>query len=242
MRLEVRGLSVTYGAVKALKNIDLRLKEGVNVLIGPNGAGKSTLLKALACIVPYEGAVVVDGHEISSLDPSERMRVITYIPPYVPALPDVTVGDLLLVDTSVDRERLNFYAAFLDLNHLLERRIWEVSSGELERALIARGLSRDSAIYAVDEPLAHTDIRYQVRVLKELKELAWKEGKVVIVASNQLNPIMNFADYVIALKSGELFFSGPLEEFLSEELITKLYGVKVKLLKEGSYVDVLPIA
>ncbi len=242
MKLEVKRLSVDYGAVKALRNIDLELGEGVTVLIGPNGAGKSTLLKALACIVPYKGSVVFNNHEISSLHPSERMKLITYIPPYVPALPDITIGDLLLVDTSMDRSRLNYYVNFLDLNHLLERRIWEVSSGELERALIARGLSRNSAIYEVDEPLAHTDIRYQVRVLKELRELAWREGKIVLIASNQLNPIMNFADYVIALRGGELFFTGPAKEFLKEKIIAKLYGIKVKLLKEGPYVDILPIA
>ena len=237
--LEIRNLSVRYGDVQALKNINLRINSGFTAIVGPNGSGKSTLLKALAGLVKYEGRILFNGRPFSTLDPVMRRKLITYIPPYASAMPDMNIGDVLLVGEGVRHEKLDYYVDLFDLSPLLRRRVWEVSSGELQRALIARGLSRDSTIYGVDEPISHTDVKYQLRILKELRSIS-SGNKHVLVASNQLNPVLNFADEVIALRGGNLYFFGRVSDFISEEVIRGLYGIKVKVVRVNSLIDVIP--
>ena len=239
--LEVRRISVRYGSTIALSNISFELKEGLTALVGPNGSGKTTLLKALAGLVECEGDVLLNNLRISELPSAERRKAITYIPPYVSAMPELNIGDLMLTGESIDLDRLNYYVKEFGLEGLLNRRIWEVSAGELQRSLLARGLSRDSAIYAVDEPFSHTDIKNQLIVLKELRRIA-KMGKLVIVASNQLNPILGFSDSVIALKKGKMFFKGSLSEFLREDIIGMLYEVNVKVFRSGPAIGVVPLS
>ena len=237
--LEFRGLSVKYGRVNALRNINLRIDSGFTAIVGPNGSGKTTLLKALAGITEYEGEIILNGKPISSFDPVTRRKLITYIPPYTQAMPDMNIGDILLVGEGISRDKLEHYVKLMDVSNLLERRVWEVSSGELQRALIARGLSRNSIIYSVDEPVSHTDVKYQLRVLKELKDISLR-SKHVLIASNQLNPVLRFADEVIALKKGSVHFFGSLPEFLNEDIIKGLYGINVKVVRINSLIDVVP--
>ena len=239
--LRVVNLSVAYGELMALRNINLSIGSGLTAVVGPNGSGKTTLLKALAGLMQYEGNILLDGKPLSLLNPATQRRLVTYIPPYVQAMPDMNIGDVLLVGEGIDMGRLEYYVKMLDVDGLLERRIWEVSSGELQRSLIARGLSRNSLIYCVDEPISHTDVKYQLRILRELKEISVRD-KYVLVASNQLNPVLSFADRVIALRKGDIYFSGDLEEFLNEGLIRGLYGVRVRIVRIGSLIDVVPVA
>jgi len=236
----VRNLSVAYGGLRALKEVSFKVSDGFIAIIGPNGSGKTTLLKALAGLIDYEGEIFIEDKPISSLDPATRRKLITYVPPYIQAMPDMNIGDILLVGESLNHSMLEYYVKVFDVDLLLERKVWEVSSGELQRALIARGLSRDSIIYGIDEPISHTDVKYQLRVLEELKRVSSRKGKHVLVASNQLNPLLRFADEVIALKNGEVYFSGCLNEFLNEDIIRGLYGINVKIVNVDSLVDVIP--
>lgn len=223
-----------------MKGLDLAIPEGMVIIVGPNGAGKTTFLKAVTGLLKYTGKVLIDDVEITEISSQEKSKYLTYIPPTVPAMPEMNIGDLLLTGPALDKNLLERYVQLLGLSELLDRKIWEVSSGELERALIARGLARGSKVIGVDEPLSHADIKYQLRILKELKALS-RKGKIVLVATNQLNPVLNFADMVIALVNGNLLYFGSTEGFLHEELISKLFNVKVKIVKHDGLVDVLPV-
>ncbi len=238
--LEVRNLSVAYGEVNVFRGVSFELGPSLVALIGPNGSGKTTLLKAIAGMVPYSGEVLIDGTNLRSIHTCERARYVTYIPPTISALPDMTIGDLLLSDNSADMALLEEYVRVFGVEHLLFRRIWEVSSGELERALLARGLARHSRVLLVDEPLSYTDVRYQLVIMRCLRRLA-DEGRVVIVASNQLNPLLNYVDHVLALKDGRLFINASLEAGVDERRLSELYGVKMKVIVADNTVDVVPI-
>ena len=236
--LELRNLTVKLGAIHAVREVTLRIEGGFVAVVGPNGAGKTTLLKAVCGLIPYEGSVKVGGREVREIPPYEREGVASYIPPYVAAMPDLTVGDLLLFGGG-RKDFMERYVGVFGLQHLLGRRLWEVSSGELSRALIVRGLSRDALIYGVDEPLSHIDIRYQVLVLDVLRSMS-REGKLVMMATNQLNPVLNYVDLVIALKNGRIMYAGRVDDFLNPEIIGELYGVHVKVIKRDGVIDVIP--
>ena len=239
--LVVKDLEVLYGRFRAITGINLKLKFGLLVaLIGPNGAGKSTLLKAIAGMLSYSGSIIIDGVEVRDLGPWERVKYVTYVPATITSTVDVTVGDLLLSSEGIDLELLEGHVRMFDLNELLSRRIWEVSTGELERALIVRGLSRSSKVYLFDELLSHIDLRYQIRILKYLRKLVSK-GRLIMIASNQLSPLLNFTDYVVAIKSGKLLAAGATEEVIKSDLLEDLYGVKAEILKHKNLIDVVPV-
>ena len=143
--LVVKNLEVFYGNFKAISNVNLELRSGSLVaVIGPNGAGKSTLLKAIAGMLSYNGTITIEDVEVRELSPWERVKYVTYVPATIATTVDITIGDLLLSTEGVDLGLLENYVRMFDLGSLLNRKIWEVSTGELERALIVRGLSRFS--------------------------------------------------------------------------------------------------
>ncbi len=238
--LEVSGLRVRYYGRPVINGITLTLRPCLAALIGPNGSGKTTLLKAIAGIIDYEGVVRIEGTDIRRMDLYEKASHVTYVPPTIAALPDMSVGDLLLTGPNLSFERLEYYIDLLGLRNLLYRRLWEVSSGELQRALIARGLARDSVVYLIDEPLSYTDMRYQLVIMKHLKHLV-KQGKLIIVASNQLNPLLNYVDHILALKDGRLFINASLDKGLDEAALSELYGVKVRIIRSEDFVDAIPV-
>ena len=238
--LGVENLSVAYGKVNVIKGVSFELRPSLVALIGPNGSGKTTLLKAIAGMVPYSGEVLIDGINLRRIRVDRRTEYVTYVPPTISALPDMTIGDLLLSDSSADVALLERYVRIFGVECLLFRRIWEVSSGELERALLARGLARRSKVLLVDEPLSYTDVRYQLVVMRCLRRLA-NEGRVVVVASNQLNPLLNYVDRVLALKDGKLFINAPLKTGVDEDKLSELYGVKMKVITIDNIVDVVPV-
>ncbi len=238
--LGVENLSVAYGKVNVIKGVSFELRPSLVALIGPNGSGKTTLLKAIAGMVPYSGEVLIDGINLRRIRVDRRTEYVTYVPSTISALPDMTIGDLLLSDSSADVALLERYVRIFGVERLLFRRIWEVSSGELERALLARGLARRSKVLLVDEPLSYTDVRYQLVVMRCLRRLA-NEGRVVVVASNQLNPLLNYVDRVLALKDGKLFINAPLKTGVDEDKLSELYGVKMKVITIDNIVDVVPV-
>lgn len=238
--LEVRNLSVAYGEINVFKGVSFELGPSLVALIGPNGSGKTTLLKAIAGMVPYSGEIFIDCTNLRFIHAGERARYVTYVPSTISALPDMTIGDLLLSDSGADMDLLEKYVRVFGVEHLLFRRIWEVSSGELERALLVRGLARHSKVLLVDEPLSYTDVRYQLVTMRCLRRLA-NEGKVVIVASNQLNPLLNYVDHVLALKDGKLFINASLRSGVDEGRLSELYGVRMKVIVVDNIVDVVPV-
>ncbi len=238
--LRVENLSVAYGGVNVIRGVSFELRPSLVALIGPNGSGKTTLLKAIAGMIPYSGEVFIGSTNLRSVHAGERTKYVTYIPSTISALPDMTIGDLLLSDNSADVALLERYVRIFGVENLLFRRIWEVSSGELERALLARGLARHAKVLLVDEPLSYTDVKYQLVIMRCLRRLA-NEGKVVIVASNQLNPLLNYVDHVLALKDGKLFINASLGAGVDEGKLSELYGVKMKVIVVNNTVDVVPV-
>lgn len=238
--MEVRNLSVSYGGVQVLKGVDLRLNAGLTVVIGPNGAGKTTLLKAISGLVDFQGVVKLFDRELNSLDQAERVRLVTYVPPIVEALPDVTVGDLILSDLTVNHGLLLKYIEIFQLHALLTRKLSLVSSGELSRALLARGLSRNSRVIVLDEPLSHVDVRFQLILLKHLRALS-QDGRVILIASNQLNPLLSHIDYVVAVKEGEVAFVGSVADLLKTDTLSRIYGVRFEVVRVGDFTDLIPV-
>ncbi len=255
MKIIVDGVDVWYNSTQALKNISFEiLSNETTFVIGPNGAGKSTLLKTIASIVnPVKGAVYIDGKNIAKLSPRDIGKIISYVDPYISRSIPSTVLEFLLTARyphqkifsfsipSQDLEIIDKIARQLDIEHFLERRLDRLSSGELQRVLIARALIQKPKVLLLDEPSAFLDIRYRLEVLEHIKTITKESNIVCIVAIHDLYLASLYADKVILMYNGEIVAVGDPDTVFRKELLEEVYKVKVSIAKVDGRDIVIPM-
>ena len=191
-----------------LSDISLSLSPGHLVaLVGPNGAGKTTLLRALAGLVPSDGAIHVGGDALASLSLRERARRFAYLPQGhivhwpLPARDIVALGRYPHGATDPARLTPKDIEAVLramqaaDVIAFSERRVTELSGGERSRVALARVFAVEAPVILADEPTSSLDPRHQIDVMKTLRAAADK-GTLVIVVTHDLGLAARFADLV----------------------------------------------
>ncbi|ALL01465.1 hypothetical protein Pyrde_1421 [Pyrodictium delaneyi] len=193
-----------------LENVELKLEPGTVLLVaGPSGSGKSTLLKTLAGVVPFieeasvEAEIRVRGERLDQLPPGRRP--IAYLPQ--------DPGELALGEYGA--EVLLFYGAKprLPLANLLDRRIYEMSSGQLQRLVLSAVTGRDRDIVLLDEPLANLDAESSSQAYNTIRELI-RNGVSVVIAEHRLSRVAGLASEMLVLSRGRLVFRGSPEEGL----------------------------
>jgi len=235
--LTARDLSVKLAGRAVLKNISLALSPGHLVaLVGPNGAGKTTLLRALAGLVPSDGAIHVGGDALSSLPLRERARRFAYLPQGhivhwpLPARDIVALGryphgatDPARL-TAKDTEAVLRAMQATDVVEFNDRRVTELSGGERSRVALARVLAVEAPVILADEPTASLDPRHQIDVMKSLRQAADKAA-LVIVVTHDLGLAARFADTVLVLSEGRLVSQGPSAEALSDDIMGDVFRI-----------------
>ena len=235
--IAAQGLSVTLAGRLVLKDVSLALSSGhLVVLVGPNGAGKTTLLRALAGLVPSEGAIHVGGAALSSLSLRERARRFAYLPQGhlvhwpLPARDIVALGryphgatDPARL-TPKDTEAVLRAMQATDTIEFSARRVTELSGGERSRVALARVLAVEAPVILADEPTASLDPRHQFDVMKSLRAAADK-GVLVIVVTHDLGLAARFADTVLVLSEGGLVSQGAPAQALSEQIMGDVFRI-----------------
>ena len=235
--LTARGLSVTLAGRLVLDDVSLALSSGHLVaLVGPNCAGKTTLLRAMAGLVPSEGAIEVGGAALSSLTLRERARRFAYLPQGhivhwpLPARDIVALGRYPHGTTDPARLTPKDAEAVLramqatDVVEFSERRVTELSGGERSRVALARVLAVEAPVILADEPTASLDPRHQFDVMKSLRASA-DQGVLVIVVTHDLGLAARFADTVLVLSDGRLVSQGAPADALSEKTMADVFRI-----------------
>jgi iron complex transport system ATP-binding protein len=235
--LTARGLNVTLSGRAVLTDVSLALSPGHLVaLVGPNGAGKTTLLRALAGLVPSDGAIDVGGEALSSLPLRERARRFAYLPQGhivhwpLPARDIVALGRYPHGATDPARLSPKDTDAVLramratDVMEFSERRVTELSGGERSRVALARVLAVEAPVILADEPTSSLDPRHQIDVMKTLRAAA-DEGTLVIVVTHDLGLAARFADTVLVLSDGRLVSQGAPADALSEQVMAEVFRI-----------------
>lgn len=237
--IQAEDIRAGYGAADILGGITFRLERGeVLGVAGPNGSGKSTLLRALTGLLPLRtGSIQLDGSELGSLGARARARACAVQPQVEAPLFDFTVRQFVLLGrhphrsplapaTQADHEAVRNALGQSGLETLADRSIRSLSTGEWQRALLARALAQETPVLLLDEPAAHLDPGHRHAVHVLLRELARTRNTAVLCISHDLNLASEFCDRLMILCKGKIRALGPPEEAMQEELLQDVFQCK----------------
>ncbi len=212
------------GEKEILKNINLKLNDGFNVITGPNGGGKSTLAKIIAGIItPTSGKILLDGEDITNLSITERAkRGISFAFQQPVRFKGITVHDLISLASGKDigmTEACDYLSQVgLCARDYINREVnASLSGGELKRIEIATVLARGTKVSLFDEPEAGIDLWSFNSLIKVFEKLHETLGGSIMIISHQ-ERILNIADKVIVVANGTIKAVGTKEEILPELL------------------------
>jgi ABC-type branched-subunit amino acid transport system ATPase component len=225
--LVVAGLDVAYGPLQILFGVDLVVDPGeVLALLGTNGAGKSTLLRAITGLTPpTAGRVVLDGEEITDLEPAERVRRgLVMVPGGNAVFPPLTVeenlrlgGYLLRGDPHSFRERRSeVLERFPALRDRLDQPAEALSGGERQMLALAKALLLHPTVLCIDELSLGLAPRVVQDLLQVVRALS-ADGVTMIVVEQSLNVALSVADRAVFLEKGHVRFEGAAAELADRD-------------------------
>ncbi|WP_338025282.1 biliverdin-producing heme oxygenase [Corynebacterium sputi] len=237
--VHVRNLTVRIGNRSLLSSVSLSASPGrVTALVGPNGAGKSTLLKVIAGDIPAGGGEAVMGEEnVGKLGARRLAELRAVLMQAQTASVPFTAGEVVdfgrAPHAQADPELRARIIRSCDIAHLLDRPVTVLSGGELSRVHLARVLLQDTPVLLLDEPTAALDLRHAEAVLRIAAERA-AAGATVIVVLHDLSAAAAHADDVVVLERGEIVARGAPEQTLTADLVSRIYGTPVEILRDSA--------
>ncbi|MDR0524105.1 MAG: ABC transporter ATP-binding protein [Candidatus Methanoplasma sp.] len=243
MHLKIDSVEFGYSSVPVLNDISMELDGAKFVsILGPNGVGKSTLIHCINKILsPDSGAVFLDGKDVREITIREMAKSIGYVPYSANDTFPLTVVDTVLMGRhphskwkTLDRDLDIVYDALrtLGISHLAMRPFNELSAGQHQKVMLARGLVQEPKILLLDEPTSNLDIRHQLEVTKMLKSLSSEKGMLVIMISHDINIASKFADEVILMHRGDIYSVGSPSEVITEDNLAAVYGVASRVVED----------
>ena len=241
--LSTSNLSIGYTAKGSKKiiaeNINLSIKQGKLIsLVGGNGIGKSTLLRTLTGIQkPLSGTVLLNNKNISSYQSRYLAQNLSLV--LTEKLPpsNLSVFELIALGrqpytnwlgklSAEDLDKINDAISLTHTEHLIDKKNYEISDGQLQIVLIARAIAQDTAVIILDEPTTHLDLHHKVSVFKLLKKLSQETNKSILFSTHDIDLAIQVSDEMIVMTESSVEQDQPCN------LITK--GVFNSLFKDSS--------
>ncbi|MCI8429602.1 MAG: ABC transporter ATP-binding protein [Lachnospiraceae bacterium] len=233
--LEVSNLNVSYGGIKAVKEISFAVPKGqVVTLIGANGAGKSSTLRSIVGLVhPESGSIRFDGNELAGL-PTDQIvsKGITLVPEGRRVFPDLTVLENLKIGAYMRRDSLEEDLNWVhELFPRLQERSWQLagtlSGGEQQMLAIGRALMSRPELIMMDEPslgLAPIVVQGVFDIIREIN----KQGVTILLVEQNANMALKAADLGYVMETGRITLSGTGKELAENEEVKAAYLGKAK--------------
>ena len=243
MKLNVNGISFSYPSKSVLNDITFSF-EGPQLvaILGPNGVGKSTLIYCIDRILkPSVGTVVVNDKDTREYSMKELAKTIGYVPYASTDTFPMTVVDAVLLgrhphsnwkSTRADVKAVYDVLRMMGIEDLAKRQFNELSAGQHQKAMLARGLVQEPQVMLLDEPTANLDVRHQLGVTKLLRDIAKERNMLIIMICHDLNIASKYADSIIMMKDGKIYATGTADEVITKENIETVYDVRCKIIDD----------
>lgn len=237
--LEIKDLVTKIEEKKIINNIHLNLSKGEFLgIVGPNGAGKTTLLRSITNVLkPIDGKIKINNKNIENMNRKEISKIMSMVPQNSFISFPFKAKDVVLMGRSPykgrfdsineeDRKEAKKYMNLTNTWQFRDKKVNELSGGEIQRISIARALVQNPQILLMDEPTSHLDLNHEFNVLSLIKELQ-EDGLSIISVFHDLNLASRFCDRIIILKKGKIFSKGKPKKILTTENVSKVYGANV---------------
>jgi len=247
MSLNLKSVSLKLDNRQILKDVSLEINEGEIVsVIGPNGAGKSTLLNVLTGdITPDSGDTIYDNRQLNKISIQERAFTRSVMSQMQTLVFNFNVKDVVemgWLQRGNSDFSSNFSIAFeavtkeCNVQNLVHRKFNSLSGGEQRRVHFARTLlqlwrpsqSNDPRYLLLDEPTANLDLSSEMLLMNILKARASSNVGILVIL-HDLNLASHFADKIAIMKDGEIKAFGKPEEIMTDDFLTSIYEVPIKV-------------
>ncbi len=239
----VKELSFAYGKHEVLKGLSFNLHEGkITTLIGANGCGKSTLFNLMTKnLKPDRGDITLNGKNIEDIRLKDFAKQAAIVHQYNTAPADLTVEKLISYgrtpyhklgmpqNAEEDEKKIQWAMEITNTLKLKDKPVAKLSGGQKQRVWIAMALAQDTKILFLDEPTTYLDIRYQLQILKLIKQLNREFGMTIVMVLHDINQSLYYSDEIVAMKDGKIIAQGLPEEIITTELVQSVYDVDLHI-------------
>ena len=229
--LKIKNLNVSYGSIKAIRNIDININSRETVcLIGSNGAGKSSLLNAISMLISYEGTIVFKDKEIKQYTTTKLVESGLVMVPEgrrifskLTVVENLEMGGFVLKDK---RKRMTMIEKYLSMFPILSERknqlAGNLSGGEQQMLAMARALMSSPSLLLLDEPtmgLSPVMVLKLFEIIKKIRE----EGTTILLVEQNAKIAIQLCDRGYVMNNGEITMSGSSLELENNEQIKEAY-------------------
>ena len=238
--LDTLNISLTFRDKSILEDVSIEVSTGeFFVIIGPNGAGKTSLLKIISGLQKaQQGSVHIKGKNISGYTRRNLSKILAIVPQHVEMGFPFTVADTVIMGRTphlgilgMEGEK-DFLIAeeameFTEVSHLADRKLFQLSGGELQRVIIARAICQQPEIILLDEPTTALDPAHQLKIMDLMERFRRQYNTTIIMVSHDLNLASMYGDRLLLLKEGRVIKTGDPKEVLNKSLLEESYGCQM---------------
>jgi len=230
-RIEFVNLTKTFGAVLAVKNLNLTIEDGEFVVfVGPSGCGKTTTLRMIAGFEdPSAGEIRIDGRVVNDIEPRDRGLGMVFqthaLFPHKTVVQNIEFGLRMKRMPAPERaQRVREVADMVRVAHLLDKMPSQCSGGESQRVALARTLVTNPSTFLLDEPLSSLDAKLRRELRAECDRLHQELKRTFIYVTHDQEEAMTLADRIVVMRSGEIvqvgspmeIYSNPVSYFVAD--------------------------
>ena len=238
--IDTRSISMNFRNKSILSDVTFKVSAGeFFVIIGPNGAGKTSLLKVLSGLQKaQQGSVTIKGANINKYSRRNLSRILAIVPQQIEVGFPFTVSETVIMGRTPHlgilgmESKNDFHIAkeamkFTEVNHLAERKLFQLSGGELQRVIIARAICQQPEIILLDEPTTALDPAHQLKIMDLMERFRKQYNTTIIMVSHDLNLASMYGDRLLLLKEGGIIKTGDPKTVLNKSLLEESYGCKM---------------